>query len=137
MASRREQRESALKICFANFFSHQSFDEINKNLKLSENEEMIAKQGELCTQLSNAVITNFEEYDKKIEAKLKDWTLNRISTIDHVIMRLAIAEFEECPEIASEVTMNEMLELSKKYSTEKSRKFINGVLDAILKDYKK
>jgi N utilization substance protein B len=63
--------------------------------------------------------------------------VERIAFMDVLIMQLAIAEFLYFPSIPTKVTMNEYIELSKFYSTEKSRNFINGILDKTLKDLKK
>jgi len=134
MASRREQREYALQICFANFFDKDDVENTISHIHHMDDDELKHADGELTKRLVDAVCANAETYDKKIESKLKDWTIDRISTIDRMILRLAIAEFEECTDIPNEITINEMLELAKKYSTDKSKNFINGVLDALLKD---
>jgi len=77
-----------------------------------------------------------EEFDEIIEEKLENWDLKRVAIIDKVILRLAIAEIIHFEDIPPEVSINEAIELAKKYSTEGSGKFINGVLDAIYRNYK-
>jgi N utilization substance protein B len=57
--------------------------------------------------------------------------------IDNIILKMALAEFFHFPSIPTKVTINEYIELAKNYSTPQSKKFINGVLDAIQKDLKK
>jgi N utilization substance protein B len=54
--------------------------------------------------------------------------------LDRILMRLAIAELTACPDIPVKVTINEVIELAKRYSTDKSGTFINGVLDAVIVD---
>ena len=71
-----------------------------------------------------------------IEKRLKNWELQRIAVIDKVILRLALAEILYFSDIPPEVSINEAIELAKKYSTEKSSKFINGILDAIYRRHK-
>lgn len=66
----------------------------------------------------------------------KNWDLERIAHIDRLLMRLAIAECTSCPDIPVKVTINEVIELAKRYSTDKSGTFINGLLDAIVQDLK-
>lgn len=67
-----------------------------------------------------------------IESTASNWDLERIAFMDIIIMQLAITELLEFPSIPTKVTLNEYLDLSKYYSTEKSNNFINGVLDKIL-----
>ena len=67
-----------------------------------------------------------------IESTASNWDLERIAFMDILIMQLAITELLEFPSIPTKVTLNEYLEISKYYSTEKSNNFINGVLDKIM-----
>ena len=82
-------------------------------------------------------IINHDELREFIKEHSKNWDLDRIAFMDILIMQLAIAEFIYFPSIPTKVTLNEYIELSKFYSTEKSRNFINGILDKALKDLKK
>jgi transcription antitermination factor NusB len=66
-----------------------------------------------------------------IEKHSRNWEMERIALLDKVIIRLAIAELMSCSEIPVKVTINEVIELAKRYSTDKSGVFINGILDAI------
>jgi N utilization substance protein B len=69
-----------------------------------------------------------------IEPVLQNWDSERVAIIDMIILKMAIIEFIYCPSIPSKVTINEYVELSKTYSTSKSKEFINGILDKILKE---
>lgn len=82
-------------------------------------------------------IINHDELRELIKTHSKNWDVERIAFMDILIMQLAMAEFLYFPSIPTKVTMNEYIELSKWYSTEKSRNFINGILDKTLKDLKK
>jgi N utilization substance protein B len=82
-------------------------------------------------------IINHDELRELIKEHSKNWDLDRIAFMDILIMQLAITEFLYFPSIPTKVTLNEYIELSKFYSTEKSRNFINGILDKTLKDLKK
>lgn len=82
-------------------------------------------------------IINHDELRELIKEHSKNWDVERIAFMDVLIMQLAITEFLYFPSIPTKVTMNEYIELSKFYSTEKSRNFINGILDKTLKDLKK
>lgn len=69
--------------------------------------------------------------DALIEAHSKNWDMERMATLDRVLIRLAIAELVSRSEIPVKVTINEVIELAKRYSTDKSGTFINGILDSI------
>lgn len=64
------------------------------------------------------------------------WKLSRLSHVDRAILRLSVYQLKYCPDIPFKVVLNEAIEISKKYSTEQSPRFINGVLDAVLKTLK-
>jgi transcription antitermination protein NusB len=81
-------------------------------------------------------IVNHTELRQLIDDHSKNWDLERIAFVDILIMQLALAEFLYFPSIPTKVTLNEYIELSKFYSTEKSRNFINGILDKALRDLK-
>lgn len=86
--------------------------------------------------LIRKAIINHEELRESIKLHSKNWDVERIAFMDILIMQLAITEFLYFPGIPTKVSMNEYIELSKFYSTEKSRNFINGILDKALKDLK-
>jgi N utilization substance protein B len=79
-----------------------------------------------------STIKNGKEYLKLIDASANNWELERIAFIDSLILQLAISEALEFKSIPTKVTINEFIEISKFYSTQKSSKFINGILDNIL-----
>lgn len=87
-------------------------------------------------ELYHKTILQSEESMKLVEKYTQNWDVDRIAKLDTVIMKIAITEFTSFPNIPVKVTMNEYLEISKNYSTEKSRIFINGVLDKVLSDLK-
>jgi transcription antitermination factor NusB len=83
-----------------------------------------------------------EEPDEQIRRLASDWTkgawnnskqCTRLSLVDKSILRLAVYQLKCCPDIPPKVAINEAIELAKKYSTDKSPAFVNGVLDAVLK----
>jgi len=86
--------------------------------------------------LRKAVI-NHDELRELIKEHSRNWDLDRIAFMDILIMQLALTEFLYFPSIPTKVSLNEYIELSKYYSTNKSRNFINGILDKTLKDLKK
>ena len=78
---------------------------------------------------------NLEKIDKIISSKLEKWTIDRLSAVDRNVLRLGTYELLNEMDIPMEVTLDEMIELAKKYGTENSGKFVNGVLDKIAKEY--
>ncbi len=87
--------------------------------------------------LLRKTIVNADEYLKIIEKHTKNWDPDRIAQTDRMILQLAIAEVLEFSSIPVKVTLNEYIEISKFYSTEKSKTFINGLLDQIIKSLSK
>lgn len=85
--------------------------------------------------LFRKLVLNHIEYEKDIEDKTPNWDKDRIAEIDMLLIKMAITEFLKFPSIPTRVTINEYIEISKDYSTEKSSYFINGVLDKISKDF--
>ena len=87
--------------------------------------------------LLRKAIINHDEIRELIKEHSRNWDVERIAFMDILIMQLAITEFLYFPTIPTKVSLNEYIELSKFYSTEKSRNFINGILDKTLKDLKR
>jgi len=77
------------------------------------------------------------EFEGMITTKAKNWDSERIATLDKIILKMALSEMINFPSIPVKVTINEYIEISKKYSTPKSRQFINGILDVLADDMKK
>jgi transcription antitermination protein NusB len=82
-------------------------------------------------------ITYSNEYEKKIADKAKNWELERIAMLDILLMKMALAELEHLHNIPVKVTLNEYIEISKFYSTPKSKQFINGILDKLVEELKR
>lgn len=82
-------------------------------------------------------IINASAYRGMIEASTKNWEIDRVAFMDTLIMEVALAELMNFPTIPVKVTLNEYIEIAKKYSTEKSGTFINGILDSIVNQLKK
>jgi transcription antitermination protein NusB len=72
-----------------------------------------------------------EQLDALIREKVKKWEFHRIAIIDKAILRMAITELLYFPDVPPKVTINEAIEIAKKFSTDKSSKFVNGILDAV------
>jgi N utilization substance protein B len=90
----------------------------------------------LLMELFYDTIENGEAYDQLIQSKAENWELERIALIDRILMQMGISEMTHFEEIPIKVTINEYLEIAKKFSTPKSSKFINGILDSLYIQFK-
>lgn len=84
--------------------------------------------------LANLSLRSFKENNSQINSYVTNWDIDRLAKIDLVILNLAFTEIKYFKEIPVKVSLNEYIEISKDYSTEKSSFFINGILDKIVKD---
>jgi N utilization substance protein B len=92
---------------------------------------------EFGQQLLKKTLLRYEELEKEMEGKTPNWDKERIADIDGILIKMAICELLYFPSIPERVTINEYLEIAKEYSTPKSSIFINGILDKLVKDYRK
>lgn len=90
---------------------------------------------DFVSKLFKKTVLKHAEYEKDIEEKTPNWETDRIAEIDMILIKMAMTEFINFPSIPTRVTINEYIEVSKDYSTEKSSYFINGVLDKISKEF--
>ena len=94
----------------------------------------IVSDKKFSDDLANYSLRSFESNNKIISEYIANWDIERLAKIDLVIINLAITELKIFKEIPIKVSLNEYIEISKDYSTEKSSFFINGILDKIVKD---
>jgi transcription antitermination protein NusB len=94
----------------------------------------VLEPDELTQELVRGVDANLPHLDELIAAKAKGWTLARMPVLDLSVMRLAVYELVERPHVPTAVVLNEAVELAKRYSTDDSGRFVNGVLAAIAAD---
>ncbi len=86
-------------------------------------------------ELFRKVILHHTAYEEDISKKTPNWEADRIADIDMILIKMAITEFLKFPSIPVRVTINEYIEISKDYSTNKSGYFINGVLDKLSREF--
>ena len=75
--------------------------------------------------------------DQVISRHLDNWEINRIALLDKLILQMAISELYFIDDIPPKVTLSEAIEIAKRYSTEESSSFVNGILDAVYKEREK
>jgi N utilization substance protein B len=85
--------------------------------------------------LLSGVITEQKKLDRYILTASENWKLSRITYVDKNILRVAIYEMLYSPDVPPKVAIDEALELAKKFGTEDSKDFVNGILDRVLRDY--
>ena len=88
---------------------------------------------ELASEWIKGTWENLQQCDEPIIESTIKWQFSRLSPVDKSILRMSVYQFKFCPDIPPKVVINEAIELAKKFSTDKSPGFVNGVLDAILK----
>jgi len=88
-------------------------------------------------ELFKKTISQSDSLEDLIRTKTKNWDLERIALTDIILIKMALVELMQFPSIPVKVTMNEYIELSKLFSTPKSKMFINGLLDKLVEDLKK
>jgi N utilization substance protein B len=91
----------------------------------------VVEPDQLTQQLVSGVGREMAVLDELIAAKAKGWTLARMPVLDLSVMRLAVFELIERPDVPTAVVLNEAVELVKRFSTDDSGRFVNGVLAAI------
>jgi N utilization substance protein B len=87
-------------------------------------------------QLLHHSLLNADENNQRISNQIKNWDIDRLAQMDLYILQIALAELRNFPSIPVSVTLNEYIDLARYYSTPKSPVFINGILDAIVKELK-
>jgi len=90
---------------------------------------------EFSRELYRRTIQNKNMLDEDISASVLNWEFSRIALIDRLILRMALCEILYFDEIPPKVTINEAIDLAKKYSTAESGRFVNGILDSLFKKY--
>lgn len=86
---------------------------------------------EFFEKILDTTVEHDKEYSEMIASKTKNWEIDRLANTDQIILKMAISEMMNFRNIPVKVTINEYIELSKNYSTPKSKQFVNGILDVI------
>ena len=129
---RRAARQCVLEALFAYQFSkNDTIDQlVSKNLELKGNNDFIQS-------LFDIVLENVKLTEDIIKSHLENWEIERIALIDKILLKMGICEIYFIDDVPPKVTISEMVEIAKIYSTDESPVFINGILDAVFKNYMK
>jgi N utilization substance protein B len=129
MGVRRKARERALQaLFFADMCRYDAGDALRLFCTHFNPSEPILS---FFTLLTEGVVENRGSIDGIIERFSKHWKLSRMSCVDRNILRMAVFEMLSCTDIPAKVSINEAIEIGKKFGTEDSGAFINGILDSI------
>ncbi len=129
MGKRRKARESALQVLYQLNITKQ-----DATTALTRFQEHFLSHGEpddFLKHLVLGVLEHFPQLDRLIEQYSENWRLDRINIIDRNILRMALFELLYCEEIPPKVTINEAIDLGKRFGSDDSGGFINGILDRI------
>jgi N utilization substance protein B len=128
MGSRSTSRRIAMQAVFQSEMSGLDIDTSVSNI-VEEEKDLSADSRKFAERLAANVLEKREELDEMITKLSKNWT-DRMSLVDKCILRLALYEMKYEKDTPKAVIINEALELSKRYSDERSSSFINGILGA-------
>lgn len=129
-SQRRLARERVLQALYAYDISRTSPEFLSADIFKDIEDELAL---EFARKLYRDTLEKMNDVDVILQGHLEHWDMSRVNPIDRALLRMGIAEILYCEEIPTKVTINEVIELAKRYSTEESPKFVNGILDAALK----
>jgi transcription antitermination protein NusB len=129
MGLRRAARECALQMLYEYDVGKQSKDEILRTFwQMNEHPQKVR---DFADQLFQGTVQKVKEIDKVIQQHTKNWRLSRMAVVDRNVLRLAVFEFLSSSRTPETVVINEALEIAKRFSTNESAQFVNGILDSI------
>jgi N utilization substance protein B len=133
-SNRRIARERVLQVLYANKMNGDGIEVLVASI-LGDLES--GQDKEFAKSLVYKILANTDKLEERIVSKVANWEMDRIAFIDRILLQMGICEILFFNDIPPKVSINEVIEIAKEYSTSNSGKFINGILDAILSDLKK
>jgi len=130
MATRHQSRESVISLLYAKDIGNENIDKFAEDIL--EDKKIRNQQKEFALALFNGVSQNIEELDVELNKYLKEYKIESIGNIERSILRLGAYEILKT-DLDDAVIINESIELCKSLASDTAPKFINGVLDAIVK----
>lgn len=134
--SRRAARELALQVLYALELGGTKSDPLDVYRRVVYDFGREDADSPFARELVSKTFQHRQEFDELIATKSSNWDLDRIALLDRLILRMALCEFLYFEDIPPKVSIDEAIEIAKKYSTEKSGQFVNGLLDSLLADLK-
>ena len=134
--NRKKSREKAMELLFSMEISKNSYEETIECFVEDYEMDLKTIDLEYIKEVMKSVVDHKEEIDEIIKNSLINWTIDRVSKVNLTIVRLAISEMLYINDVPEVVAINEAIELTKKYSDDKSVSFVNGALDKAFKNIK-
>lgn len=131
---RRIVREKVLQALYAYELSHEPLEFVLSTVLIEIKAQ--ADTFEFAKRLISKTVEASAELDAIIKKRVANWEFNRLAILDRLILRMCICELLFFEDIPPKVSINEAIEIARRYSTEKSDKFVNGVLDSVLDELK-
>ena len=136
--SRRRSRILAFQAMYSWDFNNENAADLNSFNWIDEEKETIKPATKMfASLLLNGTIENISIIDDKIKNHINNWKIERISKVDLAILRISVYSLMFQKDIAGNITIDEAVDISRKYSSNDSYRFINGVLDSIYRELKK
>ena len=132
MGSRRKAREYALQMLFQWDITHDTIEQIKATFWDGQDEPEETRM--FAETLASRSIENVEKIDRLLERHAENWRLDRMAVVDRNILRLATCEFLYDAETPKTIVINEAIEIARRFSSQESPQFINGILDSIRKE---
>src|SRR6266404_361981 len=132
MGPRRKAREYALQMLFQWDITKDSIEQIISTFW--DNREEAPATMDFANTLAKRTIEHVEKIDALIGRRAEHWRLDRMAVVDRNLLRLATQEFLYDVETPKNVVINEAIEIARRFSTQESPQFINGILDSIRKE---
>ena len=131
---RKLAREAVLQALYAKHLSNEDAKKVLHDILIRYEFDKMTKK--FVEQLFNSTIQFSDDLDKLIESSLNNWTVDRLNVIDRLIMQMSLCEMIHLKsyDISHKVTISSAIENAKKFSSEDSTSFVNGVLDSIYKE---
>lgn len=135
MGNRRKGREAALQLLFLHDLSGGCADRVAANFWTEH--PVDDETREFAERLLGGTLDHLPAIDEAVTRYSSHWRLNRMAAVDRNVLRLAVFELCHCPDIPIKVSLNEAIEIAKKFGSEDSGAFVNGILDQVAKTVKK
>ena len=132
MRKRTQGRETALKILYQAEITHRDISSAARYF-WTQLESIDPQVKEFAERITGGIEHNFKAIDEKISQYAANWQLKRMAAIDRNVLRIGVFELVYTPDVPPKVSINEAVELAKKYGDLESGKFVNGILDKIHK----
>jgi N utilization substance protein B len=135
MGSRTKARARALQVLYAweTRGGTESLRDVDRGLEPADRRSPDSEVQQYTNRILNTLEQKRPQIDARIESLAENWRLSRMSTVDRNILRIAAAEMLYISDVPLRVSLHEAIRLAEWFGTEESRRFVNGVLDALLR----